>query len=205
MCRERYCTHSWFDTDSGRLTYAGRQRQLDRMWTDWVVVSNATTTSAEIWTDWNLAYGTTATITIQGAYTARNVVSVAAPPPTAEELEARAEADRLRAERRREREAEVAAARERAEALLLSCLDEEQRKELHSHNRFHVTAPSGRRYCINRGRAGNVSARDRANRLVRYCIHDYVGLPDADTMLGQKLMLETDEAGFLATANATLG
>ncbi len=211
MCRSQYCTHRWFDTDTGALTYAGRQRQLDRTWTDWVVVSNANTTSAQVWGEWNLTTSAT-TITIQGStltvphssqLTYHTNAWVTAPPPTDEEIAAAAEAQRLRVEARLQREAELAAAKERAEALLLSCLDEEQRRELRAHDRFHVTAPSGRRYCIKRGRAGNVSARDSANRVVRYCIHDYVGLPDADTMLGQKLMLETDEQEFLATANAS--
>jgi hypothetical protein len=36
---------------------------------------------------------------------------------------------------------------------------------------------------------------------VRFCAHPETDLPDADTMLAQKLMLEADEAGFLAIAN----
>lgn len=202
MCRERYCTHRWVDTNTATLTYAGRQRQLDRTWADWVVVSNSTTTSAQTWIDWNTA--STTNITVQGTLTYSTVTNGLVPAPiTAEQAEAAVEERRAQTERRRKREAEIAAARERAEALLLSCLDEEQRAELQVHDRFHVTTPSGRRYCIHRGRAGNVTSRDPHGRLVKYCIHDAVGLPDADTMLAQKLLLETDETGFLQTANAS--
>lgn len=200
MCRSAYCPHRWVDTNTGTLTYAGRQRQLDRTWTDWVVV-NSSTANTQVWTEWTIPVtSATATYTVHdGTLAMTGTWVVDAAELTAE---AAVEERRAQAERRREREAEVAMAKERAEALLLSCLDEEQKAELRAHDRFHVTAPSGRRYCIKRGRAGNVSARD-GNRIVRYCIHDYVGLPDADTMLGQKLMLETDESGFLETANAS--
>jgi hypothetical protein len=96
------------------------------------------------------------------------------------------------------------AADKTAEELLMSCLSKEQQAELRLHDYFHVVgARSGRRYCIKRGRAGNVSWRPSLGPAIRYCIHDSAGLPAADTMLGQKLMLETDEDEFLRIANAS--
>lgn len=123
-----------------------------------------------------------------------------------EEMAAFAEADRLAREQRREHREQIALraeeAQKKAEVLLRSQLTEEQIAELNVSNRFHVTSSRGRRYCINRGRAGNVSRMDDDGRFV-FCIHDYVGLPESDTMLAQKLLLEADEERFLQIANRT--
>lgn len=39
--------------------------------------------------------------------------------------------------------------------------------------------------------------------VTRYCIHPNVQVPQADNLLCQKLMIETNEEMFLLTANAT--
>ncbi len=44
---------------------------------------------------------------------------------------------------------------------------------------------------------------DKGQERVSYCIHPVEDVPAADKALAQKLLLETDEAAFLATANAT--
>lgn len=208
MCRSEWCTHRRVESTSGELTYVGRQVQLDRAWQGWVTnatitYSTVTTTTDAAWVQWNAAGTSTATLYIN---TAPLVVSNSGwqvaqlPERTPEQVEG----DRLAREQRRERRqreaAELEAAKERAEELLVSYLDEVQRGELRVHNRFHVTTTSGRRYCINRGRAGNV--RRPEDRRV-FCIHDYEGLPEADTMLAQKLLLEADEEAFLRIANVT--
>ena len=88
-------------------------------------------------------------------------------------------------------------AEERAEALLLSHLDDVQRwtyDELGKRH-FDVLAASGVWYTISHQRSVNVET-DHGRR---YCL----GLPDApiaDQLLVQKIMLETDEEGFLEQA-----
>jgi hypothetical protein len=104
---------------------------------------------------------------------------------------------------------ERAAAAARAEILLTESLTAAQAAELQQTNAFHLTtiAADGtrRRYRIRRGRAGNVDQLDDAGRVLkRLCIHPTLAVPDADTMLAQKLLLETDEATFLRVANHTL-
>lgn len=94
--------------------------------------------------------------------------------------------------------AERQAANACAEELLVSCLDDVQRREYRETGQFHVRSPAGRSYLIRHGYAGNVE-RDGS----KFCIHADPGLPHADQMLGQKLMLETDEAAFLRIANET--
>ncbi len=122
-------------------------------------------------------------------------------------LEREAERQRVWAERQKEREA----ANARARALLDSLLDADQQAELEATGQFHVTAPSGRRYRIHRNSiSGNVELVDdpawedpvKARRW-RYCAHGRGAdeLPTFDHLAMQKLMLETDEDRFLATAN----
>lgn len=214
------------------LYYRNRRLTPDRStydkvaWREWVITgsitsSNSTTavTFADtVWHEWN-ASGTSTRATYRLSYDLPETIwsgqqMVAAydrcvaltPQPTVEEVQARCDArDAAAAEERARREAQVAlqaAATAKAEELLVSCLDQEQQAELAESDQFHVTSSAGRRFCIHRGRAGNVSFGAGRER-VTYCIHDNEGLPAADTMLAQKLLLETDEAQFLQIANAT--
>jgi hypothetical protein len=103
-------------------------------------------------------------------------------------------------------EGERAQARERAEELLRECLAPDQAEELSRAGHFHVDtiSPNGerRRYRIERGRARNVKQVDAGGRVVKtLCAHPIAQLPDADTMLAQKLMLEASEEEFLRIAN----
>ncbi len=97
------------------------------------------------------------------------------------------------------------AAEVRAEGLLRRYLSEEQQHELDKHNYFTVRSQSGQLFQINRGRAGNVYRLDGLTRkpVERFCIHPVEYVPDSDTMLSQKIMLEIDEASFVKTANRT--
>jgi hypothetical protein len=87
-------------------------------------------------------------------------------------------------------------ARLRAEALLWAWLSPAQRKQYRARRWFEVTAASGRRYRILRG---GVVRRDP--RGSGYCIEATSPVPMADEMLANKLLLETDERRFLATAH----
>jgi flagellar biosynthesis GTPase FlhF len=119
----------------------------------------------------------------------------------AEEARRRAEEERRKTEEER-RKAEQEA-KDRAEALLLRYLSEQQKEQLRLHNYFHVVVGEDT-YRIKRGFAGNVKLLDKEGREIRsFCIHPRERVPDADAMLAQKLMLETDLPQFLKTANAS--
>lgn len=101
---------------------------------------------------------------------------------------------------------ERALAAERAEKLLRESLTPAQLIELTERNHFHLetltAAGERRRYRIQRGRSGNVKQVDDAGKVIKtLCAHPMPLVPDADTMLTQKLWLETDEAAFLRVAN----
>jgi hypothetical protein len=87
-------------------------------------------------------------------------------------------------------------ARLRAEALLWAWLSPAQRKQYRRRRWFEVSTASGRRYRILRG--GVVRRYPRGSA---YCIEATSPVPVADEMLANKLLLETDERRFLATAH----
>ena len=113
-------------------------------------------------------------------------------------------------EQRVAREAQAAAwqanqeaAAKRAEELLLMHLDDVQRRQYEELGYFETTVDD-RVYRINKGRAMNVELIDGGKPKFKYCAlpRDYA--PAEDVMLAQLLMLQTDEARFLATANRTV-
>ena len=87
-------------------------------------------------------------------------------------------------------------AEKRAEALLLNWLSGQQREQYRSHRWFDVLTPGGNRYRIRPGKVVQLDARRSA-----YCIEAIPWVPAADQMLAKKLLLETDERRFLATAH----
>jgi hypothetical protein len=87
-------------------------------------------------------------------------------------------------------------ARLRAEALLWAWLSPAQRRQYRTRRWFEVTAASGRRYRILRGGVGAATS-PRVWLLHR----GDSPVPVADEMLANKLLLETDERRFLATAH----
>lgn len=117
------------------------------------------------------------------------------PPPEAVEMEARI------AREVRELEARQRTSTGRARSLLRSVLSPEQRAEYDAQGRFHVTAPSGRRYKITEAWAGNVYLMVDNMPVRKFCIHPARSVPTPDSMITQKFMLETDEREFLRIAN----
>jgi hypothetical protein len=87
-------------------------------------------------------------------------------------------------------------ARMRAEALLWAWLSPAQRNQYRARRWFEVTTASGRRYRILRGGVVRLGPRGSG-----YCIEATSPVPIADEMLANKLLLETDECRFLATAH----
>jgi hypothetical protein len=91
----------------------------------------------------------------------------------------------------RRREAE-----RRAEALLWNWLSPRQREQYRLHGWFDVVTSDGNRYRIRLGRVVQLGASRSA-----YCIEAPPWVPAADQLLAKKLLLETDERRFLATAH----
>jgi hypothetical protein len=87
-------------------------------------------------------------------------------------------------------------ARLRAEALLLDWLSPSQRTQYRARGWFEVTTTAGHRYRVRRGGVVRLDPRRTA-----YCIEAVSPVPIADEMLANKLLLETDERRFLATAH----
>ena len=87
-------------------------------------------------------------------------------------------------------------ARLRAEALLWAWLSPAQRRQYRKRGWFEVTTASGRRYRILRGGVMRLDPHGSA-----YCIEATSPVPVADEMLANKLLLETNERRFLATAH----
>ena len=87
-------------------------------------------------------------------------------------------------------------ARRRAEALLWAWLSPAQRRQYRRRGWFEVTTASGRRYRILRGGVVRLDPRGSG-----FCIEATAPVPVADEMLANKLLLETNERRFLATAH----
>lgn len=147
-------------------------------WTTWTCATSGTSDSAT-WITWNSTDGTSNPGRI----------------PTTEEREAR----RLESERKDQERLE---AKNRAEELLKLCLTEEQREHLEEMSSFVIESELGKKYCIRKGRVQNVfELDDNDKHIAQLCAHPISNVPDFDTMLAQKLMLETNEAEFLRIAN----
>lgn len=122
--------------------------------------------------------------------------------PTPEERAAR-EAERIRwEEQRKAEEAERARARENAKKLLLSVLNEDQKKDWAASGHFYLHV-GDRKYRIKRGRSGNVELVDPKTHepLERYCAHPVQNVPDEDTAVAQMMYLLHDEQRFIGLAN----
>ena len=92
----------------------------------------------------------------------------------------------------------------RATELLLENLNEAQRKDFLSfrHFRLKSTLYPGAYYLIYVGRQGNIYFHGTDGQVKQLCATSIdFGIPVCDVMLVQKLMIECDEAGFLAVAN----
>lgn len=84
---------------------------------------------------------------------------------------------------------------------MVACLDDEQRAEFEEHGWFTARGRE-RTYRITKGRAQNVQEVDEDGSVVaRWCVHPRERVPDYDTMLAQKLMIELDEERFEEVAN----
>jgi hypothetical protein len=169
----------------------GTASSCNRAWDTWVVRGSCTANTATtvVWAEW-----------------ARQVQQAhgRAPGIIHEETRRRDAAEnerwRLAAEQARQLKAE---ADKKAEILLGSLLTAEQREDLQKKRCFYVYS-KGKKYRVDRGQHGNVKLVNERDEVVEsYCIQPRGGLPDADAMAAQKLLLETDPETFRNIANVS--
>lgn len=92
-------------------------------------------------------------------------------------------------------------AKVRARKLLRQSLNRLQKKQLEMFQYFDVISQTGKTYRIHFGRSRNVKEMVGDKVVATLCAHPTLDCPNEDTMLAQKLMLETDEMAFLYIAN----
>lgn len=99
------------------------------------------------------------------------------------------------------RKTEKAKAEECARQLLLEFLTEAQRETLREKHYFDVRGPNNELFRIEDAAHSNVYLLDEdENQLARFCRLVY-GVPRSDSLLAQKLALETQPEEFMAAAN----
>jgi len=179
--------------------------------TNTITDATSALSNSSIWTIWNQ---TISTISTTNTWTVWNEQLRNANPqqvrqaverrrPSEEEVRANLEREKTwrEAEEKRKREEEEAKAK--AEILLRRHLSPEQQEDLDKKNCFFLHIGE-ERYQIVRGQHGNVKLLDEDGKIKRsFCIHPKVKVPDADAMLAQKFLLETDKDAFYKIANIT--
>jgi hypothetical protein len=173
------------------------------VWPTWTVTATATTANV-IWTQWlQLGSATTSnTIAWVRPGTAQAIRQVS-PEEAQRQLRQAAQynEERIRVEGEKQK------ARQRAEVLLREHLDERQKAVLAEKGYFEleVLSKNGerRKYRIHRQWSGNIQqVDDQGRRLKTLCIHPRIATPVEDSMLAQKLMLESGmEEELLRIAN----
>ena len=171
------------------------------VWYNWITADTcgagnsftATTAGDFSWTTWSADSGT-------------GVMQCVHTPETAEQKAATAAmlAERNAAYNRamKEAAAELRLAEQKAFALLKLCLSDEEVTLLETEKRLEVRgSKSGTVYRIRKGRSANIDVMENGKVKHKLCFHPQIQCPDYDTMLAQKLMLETDEPAALRIAN----
>jgi hypothetical protein len=182
--------NEWVVMSSGTATCGASSVVIWGSWCNDGTTVTSTTTNSTVWTTW--CSGTTTSSTPLRAWQEETAEVRAA----RERMHAEATA-RLQEEQRKRKEAE-----ERAEKLLVENLSLRQRLEYEKDKSFIVHGTRDRRYRIRPGRQGNVDVIGRDGRIQhRLCAHPSVDVPNADTMLAQKLHLELDDDAFVRVAN----
>lgn len=191
---------------------------LGGIWGGWATSAASTTTAGTgiIWGQWTQsAYAVTTTATTTSSTTldcywvqwvgdatyAGGQIARESEEQKAQRIQREAETKQRQLEEQQKREA----AKKRAEELLVASLDSDQQKEYQKERSFTVLSKDGqRKYRIQTGRSRNVQLLDASGRVVKhYCAHPAELVPDQDTMLAQKLMLEHAEDQFLKIANVS--
>jgi hypothetical protein len=187
---------------SNSSTSASTCNHVWKVWSGTGDYSSTGTCGASAWVEWNRAYihnvmiSATLSAEQQPARRSHRVQM------SAEERQLHEQYERDTERKYQEERAARIAAEVKAELLLQRLLTAEQRETLEKKNHFYLYS-GGRKFRIDRGQTGNVKLVDEKDRVVQsYCIHP-AGVPDADAMAAQKLMLEADPETFERVANIT--
>lgn len=215
-----------YATDSTNATTAttGAYVSTSDVWTIWTSSTSATTANItfDVWDQWHngtatVTYTTTDNVWNQwnDHFTADIVIRNGChrKAMTREERDAydkkvvqdqaRYEKERIEREKRNaEEKIRRIAAEAKAKDLLMNYLSVEQREEYERHQRFHVITKAGKLYRINKGSHGNIKLIEEGAAVESLCVQPR-GVPDFDSMLAQKLWLETDEEQIRKVANIT--
>lgn len=177
------------------------------VWNQWVNGTGTSSTGNEVWGTW-VGSNITASTSTNGDYVwaqwqQSQLYVFRAPELTDEERKA----NETRQEEYRKAEAERVRLRDeaekKAELLLMAHLNDEQRKQMADFAYFIVVLGL-KQYRIRKGWAGNVDElNERGEKVAQLCIHPSMPIPVADSMLAQKLMLETAPEAFQRIANRT--
>lgn len=184
--------------------YYPRQDKLQyAIWREWATGTTATTIQSEIWQGWN----------IQPPHPAvrANIhypEYAPPPPPTPEQIAAREKYQREQAEIREARRLRAFTADERAKALLMDHLDDQQKRDYEEKQAFDVEV-DGKTYRVGQGTHGNVReivmVGDKEVVVRRFCIPSRIhSMPEADVHLSQMLMIEGAMDEFERIANVSV-
>lgn len=199
----------------------------DQVWYTWTTAGSGTTTGCttsgcdnditwNYWLDTANTAGATVMCSTYGTgetWTCWNVYTPIIPKLTRAQIKANRLEEKRRsdeaAERSRkwqaeqkERERLAKEAEQKALATLKENLDEQNIETLEKEHFIMVSVTSGNRYKINKGRTRNIEQVDEQGKRIKFlCVHPRDSVPDYDTMLSQKLMLENCEEEVRKIAN----
>ena len=151
--------------------------------------------SSTVWSSWNRGFVNTPARVYGFPAVHREL--------TDEEKAARAAEEEVRRIEYEARQVEQTAANANAKKLLLSILNEDQKRDWAAHGHFYLHVED-RKYRIKRGRSGNVELVDPQTNepLERFCAHPSQAVPDEDTAVAQMMYLLYDERRFIGLANS---
>ena len=177
----------WSDTTASPIYTSGMG--VWGIWTGTTYTSTITSTGTSVWHSW-ADNGNQ-----RGLPMERRIV-------TAEEAAAEDQKRAVYRARQRVLRLEREKAQDTAEKLLLDNLNAEQVAEYKQHYHFTIRGRNNVRFRIRKGRSGNVDVINPSGLIdYRLCAHPAMDVPDCDTMLAQKIMLELDQDAFMRVAN----
>lgn len=172
-------------TTTGNIIYDSYLSDTTACTTSTVIDPYSTTSATTGWTHWGTLSGSSNIITPP-------TINVITPEENArlELLEQRRAADKIIRDN----------AISKANKLLVDNLTDTQKLDYDKFGYFFVESLSGQKYRIRKGRQINIDVMSQDKISRRICAHPIVSCPDEDTMLVQKIMLETSESAFLNIA-----
>jgi hypothetical protein len=184
----RAWNQDWGTCGTNTITTAIRQWHTVDGQTGWV-------SNNQVWASWNNSWAPTPARVYGFPAVHREL--------TPEERAARAAEEERRRLEYEAQQAERKLANANAQKLLLSVLNEEQKRDWAAHGHFYLHV-GDRKYRIKRGRSGNVELVDPQTNepLERFCAHPVQAVPDEDTAVAQMMYLKYDERRFIGLANS---